>query len=324
MPKPLIHPPALRPGDKVAILSPSGPVTPTLLDEGLRTLASWGLEPWLHESTYDRGEKAGYLAGGDAVRLAALHDAFERPDVSAIICSRGGYGAMRLLDELDLGALREHPKLLVGFSDITALHLYVAGVAGIATLHGPVIKSFGLHADDPHTSLEQLRAALFGERIARDGAAAPAVDGLRTVRPGRARGPVLGGNLSIVASMLASPHCPELNGAILVLEDVGEEDYRLDRLFTTLRLSEKAHSPAGIVLGDFTGCGGVYVNDEAIDGFVADLAAEFGCPVVADFPCGHGSRNVAVPMGVEATLDADGGTLTFDGDAVLDARRGDA
>ncbi|MFP4600386.1 MAG: LD-carboxypeptidase [Persicimonas sp.] len=317
MPEPLIHPPALKPGDKVAVLSPSGPVTPTLLDGGLRTLASWGLEPWVHESTYDRGQKAGYLAGGDAVRLAALHDVFERPDVSAIIFSRGGYGAMRLLAELDLGALREHPKLLVGFSDITALHLYAAGVAGIATLHGPVIKSFGLHEDDPHTSLVQLCGALFGER-------SPAVDGLRTVRPGRARGPVLGGNLSIVASMLASAHCPELNGAILMLEDVGEEDYRLDRLFTTLRLSEKAHSPAGIVLGDFTGCGGAYVEDEAIDGFVADLAAEFGCPVVADFPCGHGSRNVAVPMGVEATLDADAGALIFDGDAVSDAKRGDS
>lgn len=307
----MIRPPALKPGDTVAVVSPSGPVIPELLEVGLRTLDSWGLDVWVHDEVYARRDWAGYVAGEDAARLASLHEAIERPDVGAIICSRGGYGAMRLLDGLDVELVHANPKLLVGFSDITALHLLLAGGGHMATLHGPVIKSFRLHDDDPHTSLEQLRGALFGERGPR-----PTVEGLSTVRGGRARGAVLGGNLSIVASMLASAHCPSLNGAIVLLEDVGEEDYRLDRLFTTLRLSEKASQPAGIVLGDFTGCSGAYVDEAGIADFAARLAGEFDCPVVADFPCGHGSRNVAVPMGVEATLDADAGRLVFDSDAV--------
>jgi muramoyltetrapeptide carboxypeptidase len=307
----MIYPPALEPGDTVAVVSPSGPVIPELMEAGLRALESWGLDVWVHEEVYARREWAGYVAGEDAARLDSLHEAFERPEVRAIICSRGGYGAMRLLDDLDVDRICAHPKLLVGFSDITALHLRLAGGGHIATLHGPVIKSFRLHDDDAHQSLEQLRGALFGERGPR-----PTVEGLSTVRGGIATGRVLGGNLSIVASMVASAHCPTLNGAILLLEDVGEEDYRLDRLFTALRLSEKASQPAAIVLGDFTGCSGAYVDDCDVDDFVARLAGEFDCPVVADFPSGHGSRNVAVPMGVQATLDADRGRLIFDSDAV--------
>ncbi len=307
----LIRPPALQAGDTVAVVSPAGPVTPELLEQGIATLETWGLEVLLHDAVFERREWAGYLAGHDHVRLGSLSEVLDDPEVKAIIFSRGGYGTMRLLPELDVAALRDNPKLLVGFSDITALHLHVAAKAGIASLHGPVVKSFGLHDDDPHDTLEELRRALFGLRGPK-----PSFEGLRTINPGQARGPVYAGNLSIVASLLGSPHCPDLNGAILVLEDVGEEDYRLDRLFTTLRLSSKAGRPAGIVLGDFTGCAGVYVDEPALDDFVGRLAGEFDCPVVTDFPCGHASRNVPVPMGVEATLDAERGTLIFAGDAV--------
>jgi muramoyltetrapeptide carboxypeptidase len=308
----LIHPPALEQGDTIAVVSPAGPVPPELLEGGVATLESWGLSVRLHDTAFARREQAGYVAGDDHVRLDSLHEVLADPEVKAIIFSRGGYGTMRLLPDLDLTAFRAHPKLLVGFSDITALHLYVAASARVATLHGPVVKSFRLHDDDPHQTLDQLRNALFGLRADK-----PSVEGLGTVVPGVARGPVLGGNLSIVASALSSPFCPDLDGAILVLEDVGEEDYRLDRLFTTLRLSTKAARPAGIVLGDFTGCEGAYVDQDAIAGFVAGLAAEFGCPVVDGFPCGHASRNIPVPFGVDATLDAERGTLIFDTDAVF-------
>ena len=307
--QPLVRPAALRAGDRVAVASPAGPVTPELMELGVETLESWGLEVWLHDSVYDR--HAGYLAGPDRQRLAALQEVFDTPEIKAVIFSRGGYGTMRLLPDLSTDRLRESPKLLVGFSDITALHLQVAGTAGVATLHGPVLKSFRLHEDDAHQSLEHLRRALFGQRHAQW-----AVDGLETVREGRATGRLLGGNLSIVASMLASPHCPDLNESLLLLEDVGEEDYRLDRLFTTLRLSQKARRPAGLVLGDFTGCAGAYVDQQDIRDFVNQLALEFECPVVTGFPAGHGSRNVAVPMGVQATLDAGRGRLIFESDAV--------
>lgn len=312
----LLRPAPLRPGDTVAVVSPAGPVTPELLEQGITTLESWGLEVLLHDAVFDRRVWAGYLAGHDHVRLGSLREAVEDPQVRALIFSRGGYGTMRLLPDLDLSGLRHDPKLLVGFSDITALHLHLAARVGLTSLHGPVIKSFRLHDDDPYDSLGALRRALFGLRDPE-----PTFEGLRKIRAGEARGLVFGGNLSIVASMVASPHCPDLNDSILVLEDVGEEDYRLDRLFTTLRLSAKASRPAGIVLGDFTRCSGVYVDEAAIDGFVGRLAAEFDCPVVAGFPCGHASRNVPVPMGVEATLDADAGRLIFHGDAVTPGER---
>ena len=112
----------------------------------------------------------------------------------------------------------------------------------------------------------------------------------------------MGGNLSLVVAMLGSPHTPDLNGCILFLEDIGEVDYRLDRLFTALRVSKKCHAPAAIVLGDFTDCGGVYVPEEGIPAFVEELAREFGCPVVSGFPMGHANRNVPVPMGAMTRL----------------------
>lgn len=317
----MIHPPPLRPGDTVAVISPAGPVLPALLEHGVETLKSWGLEVRLDPSTFARREAGAYLAGGDALRLDALRKVFSNPTVKAVICSRGGYGAMRLLPALFEDAdfnqsLRDHPKLCVGFSDITALHLYLAGVVGVATLHGPVVKSFGLHTNDRFASVHQLHAALFGTRQAEQ---TLRFDGLRCVRTGTARAQVFGGNLSLVASLVGSKYCPDLNDKILFLEDVGEQDYRLDRLLTTLRLAEKSARPAGIVLGDFSDCAGAYVDAERLDHFVAQLAAEFGCPVVAGFPVGHRSRNVCVPMGCVATLDAGQGTLIFERDAAQPA-----
>lgn len=307
----MIKPPPLIPGDRVAVLSPAGPVTPALLEAGLAILSSWGLEVALCESVYDRGPGADYLAGEDPGRAGALHRALNDPTIKAVFCSRGGYGAMRLLPLLDGEMIRQFPKLLVGFSDITALHLYFAGVLGLTTLHGPVVKSLHLHQEDPFQSLRHLEDALFGRRPAPF-----AVEGLRTVRPGNARGRIIGGNLSLIANLIATDYCPSLEGMILIVEDIGEVDYRLDRLFTSLRLAAKARGLAGLVLGDFTDCAGVYVQNERINHFIDDLAREFDCPVVADFPCGHGPRNIAVPMGVEVLLDADAGRMTFLGDAV--------
>jgi muramoyltetrapeptide carboxypeptidase len=305
-PSTMIRPPALRPGDRVAVLSPAGPVTPPLLDRGVETLGDWGLSVTLCDDVYARRPGADYLAGEDAVRAAALLRALADPDIKAVICSRGGYGAMRILPLLDKDIIRKQPKILVGFSDITALHVYFAGILGIATLHGPVVKSFKLHDEDPFDSLGQLEQALFGRRLT------PwTVGDLRTVRGGRARGPIIGGNLSLVVNLLATDYFPSLQGKILVLEDVGEADYRLDRLFTALRLSGKARGLAGLVLGDFTDCHGVYVGQDRMTAFVDSLAAEFDCPVVGDFPCGHGPRNVPIPMGLDVELDADAGRLTF-------------
>lgn len=315
LPSDLLHPPPLGEGSRVDVVSPAGPVTPELLEPGLKVLRDWNLRVEVTANVYGR-HAPGYLAGDDRQRLQSVQAALANPETDAVIFSRGGYGTMRLLDRLDLAPLADAPKLLVGFSDLTALHLYAAGRHRLPTLHAPVVKSLRLH-EAGDRSMEALRDALFGRR-----AEGFEVEGLRCVRSGTASGRVLGGNLTLVVHMLASPYCPDLNGAILLLEDVGEEDYRLDRMLTALRLSRKAARPAAIALGEFSDCHGAYVEADELDGFVATLAAEFDCPVVAGFPSGHGTDNLAVPMGVQATLEAgESSRLVFHGDAARSAHR---
>lgn len=306
----LVHPPPLRPGDRVHIVSPSGPITPEILQPGLELLRHWELEVIIDDAVYRRRPPFDYLAGPDRARLQAFEDACSDPDCRAIICSRGGYGAMRLLPDLDIDVLRSRPRLLVGFSDITALHLYIAGTASVATLHGPVVKSLRMHIEDDTETIDRLRAALFHTTdVPRPWSQ------MRTVRPGYARGRVYGGNLSLVVPLLASPYSPVLDDAIIVIEEVGEQDYRLDRLLTALRLADDADI-GGLVFGDFSECGGVYVEDHQFAHFIDVLGAEFDCPVVAGAPVGHETPNFPFPVGVFAELDADSGTLSFDRHAV--------
>jgi len=307
----LIRPRGLVDGSTIAIVAPCGPVTSDHLTVAEDTLTSWGFRPVRDPDVLARSA-SGYLAGGDAVRAAALMRAFADPSVDAILCARGGYGATRILDLLDPDVIRQHPKLLIGFSDVTALHLYLARTVGLVSLHGPVAKSFRLHGEgsaDDAVSLEHLRRALRAER------GAFTIDGLRSVRAGEAHGPLLGGNLSLITAMLSSPHCPDLTGSVLLLEDIGEPDYRLDRLLTQVRTSERARHLGGIVLGEFTECAGVYIDEGGIEGFVDALASEFACPVVAGFPAGHGARNVAMPLGVAVELDATRGAVHVPEDA---------
>lgn len=302
----MIHPRPLSPGDVVAVLSPAGPVLEDHIEDGLALYRGWGystldFEPFLRD-------RHGYMAGSDRQRARQFLDAWTTPEVRALACSRGGYGAMRLLPllETQTQALLAEPRLLIGFSDITALHLWIGGVLNLATLHGPVLKSLSHQRKDA----ESLKDALSGrDKDSLEFAVDPVV-------PGIAHGRALGGNLSIVAAMLATRWCPDLNGSVLFLEDVGEVDYRLDRLFTALRISEKAHSPAAIVLGEFTNCGGVYISEEDIRRYVEELASEFDCPVVSGFPMGHGQRNATFPIGVEVEVDADRGSVRFESDAV--------
>ncbi len=297
----LLKPRPLQRGSHVRIVSPSGPVTPPLIASALATLETWGLRVSVDADAYASSR---YLAGSDAVRRQALQRAIDDPDVDAILCSRGGYGAMRIIADLDFTALRRDPRILSGFSDITAIH-FAALQAGVATLHGHVAKSFASQATD----LDAFRATLFGER-------GPLSFRVQTVRPGDATGPVIGGNLSLVVALAGTRFLPSMDGALLFLEDVTEEDYRLDRLFTALRLNPAFAGVAGVILGGFDECAGSYVGADEMAGFVATLGAELGdawdVPVVAGFPAGHASRNAPLPLGVSAVIDGTGGAVRFD------------
>jgi muramoyltetrapeptide carboxypeptidase len=244
--------------------------------------------------------RAGYLAGSDHERLADLAWALGSDDVDGVWCLRGGYGTMRLLDQLDLGALRRRPRALMGFSDVTALHAAVGRECGLVTFHAPVARG-----ELTPFSERALRAAV--TRQAEPCGAAP---GGRTLRPGRAHGRLAGGNLALLAALCGTPFLPELHGAILVIEDVHEAVYRVDRMLQQLLLSGALRGLRGLVVGQFTdvpadddGC------DRPLDDVLVELADRLRVPCLAGVPVGHVDEQWTLPLGAAATLDATAGRL---------------
>ena len=297
--RPLLRAPRLRVGDRVAVVAPAGPVLPERLEAGLSVLRSWGLDVVLGEHVVGGDRRWEYLAAEDAARAGDLMRAWCDPDVSALVCARGGYGVHRMVDLLDWPALaKAGPKVLVGFSDVTALHQAFAAHLGMSTVHGPVVTSLGAGDDE---SRERLRSLLLdpvpGLSITPTAA--------RTVVGGQADGVLVGGNLALVAAEAGTPNRMPAAGSIAVLEDVDEPAYRLDRLLTQLLRSGWFDQVHGIVLGDFTGG----VTTETLDDLARDRLGALGVPVVAGAAFGHAARNLAFPLGVRAHLDADAGSV---------------
>jgi muramoyltetrapeptide carboxypeptidase len=283
--------PALLPGDPVAVVAPSGPFDEVLFLRGLERLAGRyrvRLGPHLREARR-------YLAGTDAQRGADLQGAWDEAGTRAVFAARGGYGLARLLPKVRFGPGRA----LVGFSDVTAGHLACQAV-GLRSLHAPVVTQLG---GQPPEVVARLFDALEGRPLA-------PLRGARTVVPGVAQGPLVGGNLMVLSSLVGTPFLPAFAGAVLLLEDVGERPYRLDRLFTQLRLAGVLRGLAGVVLGDFTDCeerAAGYTAAEVVD----ELVAELGVPCAAGFQVGHGPVNLPVPLGAQVRLDAGERRLDF-------------
>lgn len=277
-------PPPLRPGDRVAVVAPAGPFDRPSFEKGLQVLSS-RYQPVFTEQLF---ESHRYLAGADASRGQQLQRALDDDGLRAIVAARGGYGAMRLLPSLRFGA----PKHLVGFSDITALHL-AAQRFGWRSLHAPVLTQLG---KQPPEVVERLFACLEGRAVA-------PLKGTRTVVAGVATGPLLGGNLSVLTRLIGTPYLPSLTGCVLLLEDVGERPYRLDRMWTHLKLSGLLAGVVGVVFGEFTGCDekdAGYTHADVLD----EAAAELGVPCAAGFDIGHGAINQPVVLGATVRLDA--------------------
>lgn len=288
----MLRPPPLRPGDRVAIVSPSSPVDRELVGRGVARLAE-RYSPVLDAHLFDSTR---YLAGPDAVRAESLRAALAAPDIRAIFCSRGGSGGGRLLPLLELTA--SPPKLLVGCSDVTVLHAALQA-HGRTSIHGPVVTQA---ADQPQAVLDRLFHLLEGRPpLALDGAS-PLVGGI-------AEGPLLGGNLSVLVTLLGTSWMPDTRGAVLLLEDDGEQPYRLDRLWTHLRNAGVLAGLSGIALGDFTNCERRGA-DFSVRDVLRSLAEETRLPCAVGFPVGHGPVNMPLCLGTRVRLDADAGTLT--------------
>lgn len=284
----------MSPAGRVAVVAPSGPVDPDALDAGVAWLRGIGLDVRLGEHVHDR---RGYLAGDDAARAADLQDAWCDPEITAVLCARGGYGAVRVLDHLDWPALAAAgPKTLHGSSDITALHVAFGQRLGVATSFGPMVASL-LAGPDPETATAT-RAALLGEPNP--------VTGGHPLVPGRATGPLTGGNLSLLVSLLGTPYAPPpARGHIVLLEDVAEPPYRIDRMLTQLLMSGRLDGAAGFALGSWTNCG----DPDELRAVLTDRLTGLGVPIVAGLPIGHGKPQHTVTLGAGALLDAGSGTL---------------
>ncbi|WP_250400327.1 S66 peptidase family protein [Streptomyces cellostaticus] len=299
----LHRPDRLAPGARVAVVAPSGPVPEERLQAGLDVLRGWDLDPVVAPHVLDRHGELGHLAGTDTDRAADLQHAWCDPAVDAVLCARGGYGAQRMVDLLDWEAMRAAgPKVFAGFSDITVLHQAFATRLGLVTLHGPA--AAGVDFIKNARTQEHLRATLFAPETVRTLAS-----GRPALAPGRARGVTLGGCLSMLASDLGTPLArPGARDGLLLLEDVGEQPYRVDRLLTQLLRSGWLDGVAGIGLGSWRDCG-PYPELRAV---LADRLGGLGVPVVEEIGFGHCDGALTVPFGVTAELDADAGTLTLD------------
>jgi len=291
--------PALRPGASMAVIAPAGPPKPGRLAPVEGWLRERGYEPHLLPSCFGP-PPLDFLAAPDPVRIADVHEAFAHPRYDAVLALRGGSGCIRLLDGIDLDLLAASSKLLIGYSDLTVLHA-LRTRAGIPSLHAPMPASdWGLPGAEADT--EALFAGLARGWRAGDviGRAAPHA----LSQGGQARGRLIGGNLAMFCALLGTPYLPEVDGALLFVEDISEEPYRVDRMLSQLRLAGVLGRIAGLVVGSFTGA-------ESPAAVLADHLPRLACPVLAGWPAGHGQPNRPLPLGVMATMDVAAGTLTL-------------
>jgi muramoyltetrapeptide carboxypeptidase len=291
-------PPPLARGARVALVAPAGPLkNPGELSASITHARALGWEPVPGKHALAR---FGYLAGTDAERLDDLNTALRDDSIDAVWCLRGGYGVMRILDGVDYDALRRRPRTILGYSDLTALHAAIGLRSQLVTYHGPTAR--GALSTFSRASLE--RAV-----VEQEDSCGTAI-GARTLRGGRAEGRLVGGNLALLCALAGTPYAPDYRGAILVLEDVGEATYRIDRMLTQLRLAGALSQLAGIAYGHFTdGTDPQGASSRPLDDVLRETADAANVPAVAGVPVGHIDEQWTIPLGARAELDADAGIL---------------
>jgi len=295
----LIKPERLKRGATIGVVAPSSPFPVALLQPGLTYLRSLGYEVKAGEAL-DKRER--YLAGDDRDRADDLVCMFRDPEVDAIFVARGGYGSARLLELLDFDIIRAHPKILVGFSDTTALQLGLYARIGLVTYSG-----LTLCGDVRDTGFDAYTEAALWEALVEDHISP--VCGLSILREGNFQGRLLGGCLSLVASLVGTPFMPDLTGAVLVLEDVNEPPYRIDRLLNQLRMAGVFNTVAGVILGEFQGCEEEDEEKGTHEDVFQGLLDSTTCPVLCGLPYGHGTARRVLPIGLPVSVLAE--TLSF-------------
>jgi len=300
----MIKPSPLQTGDTVTIVAPARKITVEDLAVAVGKLESWGLHVVLPENI--SSQKHSYLAGTDAERLEDFQQAINDANIKAIICARGGYGSTRIIDRLDFAPLARYPKWIVGFSDITAVHLSLFRY-GMESIHGTMPALFA--KPDAGSSFSSLKDVLFGSDIALT------AKKNEYNRCGSGRGEVVGGNLSLIVDSFGTPSEPNLRGTILVLEEIDEYLYKIDRMLMQLKRSGKLHELAGLVLGHFTDIKDTTLPfGESVEDIVLNAISGYGYPVAFGFPTGHQNPNLAWRHGATGSLivNTEGSSLGFE------------
>jgi muramoyltetrapeptide carboxypeptidase len=315
----LLKPPHLKPGDTIGIVAPASPPSdPGVIEKSLDFVSRLGFKPKLARNARQR---AGFLAGSDRERAADLMSMFLDRRVSGILCVRGGYGSSRLLPLLDYRTIRRNPKVFVGYSDITSLHSALLVKAGLVSFHGPMLSSDFIKEDLPAFTTEQFLKIVRQPSPLGSLQRGHAQANIEVLRPGVARGRLLGGNISILCSTLATPFQPSFRKRILFFEDVDEAPYKFDRMLTQLLNAGLLQQLAGIAIGVNKNCldpkagKAKEYRQSLLDVFVERLRP-LKIPIVAGLPFGHVSHNATIPVGVMATLDGDKGDLLITEPAV--------
>jgi len=297
-----IRPPRLEPGDTIGIIAPASPFDAELFDGGIRTIESMGYRIQIPDDLFERN---GYLAGSDEHRTDIIHRLFADPKIKAIVCARGGYGSMRLLPLLDFSLIRKNPKIIFGLSDLSALLSAIYSKTGLVTFHGPMVTTL---ANAPQETREAMIAAISPDQPHK----VEIENGIK-IQSGLASGRVCGGNLNTLNHLMGTPFAPDFKDHLLFVEDRGEKPYRIDRMLTQMKQAGCFQHLAGLILGDFIGCG----TQQEILQIFTDTFTDASIPIVAGCEAGHGKQNLTIPFGLEATLDADQYTLTYNQPATV-------
>jgi len=302
-PRSIVRPSLVRPDDVVRVVAPSSPFDNEEFEAGLELLRSWGLEPCFRSDIFERNA---YFAGSPERRAEALHEAFEDEQATAIFCVRGGYGLTTVLPLLDPVRIAAHPKPVIGCSDVTVLLNWLVQTAGMTAIHGPMLGALGR---GDVSGGARLKSMLMEESqpVTLCSVLPEAPDWC--VAPGVGRGRALGGSLSMLAALCGTPWQVDTAGAVLFIEDVGERPYRIDRLLTQLASAGLFDDVAAVVVGDMVGCddGDVLSWRHAVDRVFRPKSV----PVLAGISFGHAVPNLAIPLGVEVTVDAGSGWVQF-------------
>jgi len=302
-------PQKLRKGDAIGIISPaSSPDDLGRINKGVTYFEKLGYQVEVGKNV---GKYNGYLAGTDEERVDDLHTMFANKKINAVICVRGGYGSPRLLNKIDYWLIKKNPKIFVGYSDITALQLAFLRKANLVTFGGPML-AVDFHSEvDLYTEENFWRTITSSKKIGK--VSLPENESLQSLVKGKAEGEILGGNLSLVLSLLGTPYLPKMKNKILFLEDVDEAPYKVDRYLNQLLITGILDKIAGLLLGEFTDCEEKDLEkktltlDEVLQNYLGDLKI----PVIKNFPHGHRKANHTIPFGINTKLNAEKGYVEF-------------